>query len=106
MATRSGEQERISGAFQGEGDPGRSPKVAVGGPLTLALIVNIAAVIWGAATLSATVGQLTSSVMQLDVTVAKFGTMVQDLRERVRVLEDRDARGNRTQAVSPLTGHP
>lgn len=98
MTARSGDYERISGAVP-VADPPRGPKLSVSGPLLIALVINIAAVIWGAATLSATVTQLTGSVMQLDVTVGKVGAMVQDLRERVRVLEDREQRANRLQGT-------
>jgi hypothetical protein len=98
VTARSGDYERASGGFEAEAGQARGPRFSLNGSLVLALVVNIAVVIWGAATLSATVNQLTGSVLQLNRTVAEFGTIVQDLRERVRVLEDRGMRANRTQA--------
>ena len=67
--------------------------------LVLALLGNGAALVWGAATLANTVDDVQHTVEKLDTTLGRVGSSVQDLRERVGVLEDR---GNRTQTPTPL----
>ena len=67
--------------------------------LVLALIGNGAALVWGAATLSATVDDVKRTTEKLDATIGKLGSVVQDHDGRLRVLEDR---GNRTQGANPL----
>ena len=60
--------------------------------LVLALLGNGAALVWGAATLSNTVDDVKRTTVKLDATLGKVGESVADVRERVRVLEDRASR--------------
>lgn len=66
--------------------------------LIVALVMNGGGLIWGAAKLSSAVESVQSTVSKLDGTLSAVGQSVQNLRERVGVLEDR---GNRTQADAP-----
>lgn len=56
------------------------------------IITNIIALVWGAATLSSSVGNLDKSVTNLNITVSKMSDQLQDYGERIRVLEDRSLR--------------
>lgn len=69
--------------------------------LGLTFLLNIFAVIWGAATLSASVGALQSTTTRLDVTIQSVGNSLQDLRERVRVIEDWRTRDSRPPQPMP-----
>ncbi len=66
--------------------------------LVLALLGNGVALVWGAATVAATVDDVKATTDKLDRTLGQVGQSVQNLRERVGVLEDR---GNRTQSGNP-----
>lgn len=60
------------------------------------LIVNFAALIWGAATITSTVSQLSVTVQALDKSVSRviedMYTIKVDYNARIRVLEDRENR--------------
>lgn len=63
--------------------------------LIVTVLVNVAGIVWGAATLSASVKQLKESTERMDQTVRDVGERVSELDTRVSVLEDRDQRVRR-----------
>jgi len=69
--------------------------------LVLALLGNGAALVWGAATLSTTVRDVKATTVKLDATLGTVGESVQDLRERVGVLEDRSTRPSYPHSMIP-----
>ncbi len=73
--------------------------------LVLALIGNGAALVWGAAKLSATVEGVTATTDKLDRTLNKVSDGVQNLDKRVTVIEDRFVRSPLSQA-NPLQVRP
>ncbi len=64
----------------------------ISGALIFALIINVAGLVWGAAKITAAVESVQATAAKLEVTLYQVSASVQDLRERVGVLEDRDQR--------------
>lgn len=64
--------------------------------VVVALLLNFGGIVWGAATLSASVTQLQVAVGSLNSTAAQFRTELSQMREdygaRLRILEDRESR--------------
>lgn len=69
--------------------------------LMFTVLLNVGALIWGAATLSTTVSSLQGTASRLDATLQILGGSVQDLRERLRVIEDWRVREDRPQRALP-----
>lgn len=69
--------------------------------LMFTVLLNVGALIWGAATLSTTVSALQGTASRLDATLQGLGGSVQDLRERLRVIEDWRVREDRPPRALP-----
>jgi hypothetical protein len=74
-------------------DRRRSNNVAVFA-LVFTLLTNIVALVWGAATLNATVGHLTNTVQGQAVLQAATTAQVNQLNTRMGIVEDRTLRTN------------